>query len=539
MANVGLDFGTHQTKVCIEQGEDVSNLTYTFFTFKDLEGKEHYALPSTIQINKDDTLSYGFINEADAKIGRKREVPDFNEPKPKEPEMILPKKPIKKVPKLGSEKSQLAAALGMALLEKQYDAKYQRELEEWEQKCKPFEKQYTKALEKYNADRLVYERKYDAWKLLKASEDGKMIFRNFKQAFYLGNHDYPWPYEIKPEILSIWYLSYVLFCIDDYFLKLVEEGIGDGTYSLQVGVPTGKEGLKKQQKNAVRLFVSAFKLMDSFDHDFDLFKAAKLSELISKTEFVDYHDLRSYENDKYFYNINVFPEAYAGLFVLTNKGALMTGFNLLVDIGGGTTDVTFFTTNSTSNRPMIYNYDSVPKGLNYLIEFSMPLGWDKMSPNLGLKSPDLDSDKLLEAIQIYKEHLKKSTNNLQKLLWKERAKTTISKDILEKALSKRPVIYSGGGSMEKDDLRGLIPPAFTDIRRLDVSDWGGLYIVDLDIIKRLGLCPILSVSLGLAITQNNDNIDDHMYSLEDIFSPYKPKEEGTYDYGRDKDLQDL
>ena len=30
-----------------------------------------------------------------------------------------------------------------------------------------------------------------------------------------------------------------------------------------------------------------------------------------------------------------------------------------------------------------------------------------------------------------------------------------------------------------------------------------------------------------------------MYSLEDIFSPYKPKEEGTYDYGRDKDLQDL
>ena len=31
MANVGLDFGTHQTKVCIEQGEDVSNLTYLFY----------------------------------------------------------------------------------------------------------------------------------------------------------------------------------------------------------------------------------------------------------------------------------------------------------------------------------------------------------------------------------------------------------------------------------------------------------------------------------------------------------------------------
>ena len=120
MANVGLDFGTHQTKVCIEQGEDVSNLTYTFFTFKDLEGKEHYALPSTIQINKDETLSYGFINEADAKIGRKREVPDFNEPKPKEPEMLLPKKTIYGL-KIIFIKQKTPAATGVFTCKKWYN----------------------------------------------------------------------------------------------------------------------------------------------------------------------------------------------------------------------------------------------------------------------------------------------------------------------------------------------------------------------------------------------------------------------------------
>ena len=36
---VGLDFGTHQTKLCIEDKADVNNPIYSFFPFEDLEGK--------------------------------------------------------------------------------------------------------------------------------------------------------------------------------------------------------------------------------------------------------------------------------------------------------------------------------------------------------------------------------------------------------------------------------------------------------------------------------------------------------------------
>ena len=60
---VGLDFGTHQTKVCIEDASNPFLKRYTFFRFEDLAGTSSFVLPSIVQINKDDTLSYGFMDE--------------------------------------------------------------------------------------------------------------------------------------------------------------------------------------------------------------------------------------------------------------------------------------------------------------------------------------------------------------------------------------------------------------------------------------------------------------------------------------------
>lgn len=61
---IGLDFGTHQTKICVQRTPDEGHgePNYEFFQFPDLQGKEQYFLPSVIQINKDDTLSYGYVN---------------------------------------------------------------------------------------------------------------------------------------------------------------------------------------------------------------------------------------------------------------------------------------------------------------------------------------------------------------------------------------------------------------------------------------------------------------------------------------------
>lgn len=53
---VGLDFGTHQTKVCIEDATNPAQKIYEFFEFKNPFGKASVLFPSIVQINEDDTF---------------------------------------------------------------------------------------------------------------------------------------------------------------------------------------------------------------------------------------------------------------------------------------------------------------------------------------------------------------------------------------------------------------------------------------------------------------------------------------------------
>ena len=70
---IGLDFGTHQTKICVQHTPDEGHgePNYEFFQFSDLQGNNTYFLPSVIQINDDDTLSYGYVDAS-----RKKAEPD-------------------------------------------------------------------------------------------------------------------------------------------------------------------------------------------------------------------------------------------------------------------------------------------------------------------------------------------------------------------------------------------------------------------------------------------------------------------------------
>ena len=60
MITVGLDFGTHQTKVCIEHKDGVE-LNYTFMKFSDTYHRDFYTLPSIVGVGKDGLLSYGYL----------------------------------------------------------------------------------------------------------------------------------------------------------------------------------------------------------------------------------------------------------------------------------------------------------------------------------------------------------------------------------------------------------------------------------------------------------------------------------------------
>ena len=60
MITVGLDFGTHQTKICIERKEGVE-LEYSFVKFNDFKGGLKYTLPTVIGVGEDNRLTYGFL----------------------------------------------------------------------------------------------------------------------------------------------------------------------------------------------------------------------------------------------------------------------------------------------------------------------------------------------------------------------------------------------------------------------------------------------------------------------------------------------
>ena len=86
---IGLDFGTHLTKVCIEDRSDRRNPRYTFFRFKDLDGNEQIVIPSLVQVNSDGTLSYGYVDESKAMFVQD---PSVSEPvKPQEPTYLTNK----------------------------------------------------------------------------------------------------------------------------------------------------------------------------------------------------------------------------------------------------------------------------------------------------------------------------------------------------------------------------------------------------------------------------------------------------------------
>ena len=60
MLTVGLDFGTHQTKVCVESKGGVE-LSYTFLKFMDRAGQSFFTIPSIIGIGKDKHITYGYL----------------------------------------------------------------------------------------------------------------------------------------------------------------------------------------------------------------------------------------------------------------------------------------------------------------------------------------------------------------------------------------------------------------------------------------------------------------------------------------------
>ena len=226
------------------------------------------------------------------------------------------------------------------------------------------------------------------------------------------------------------------------------------------------------------------------------------------------------------YNILVFPEAYACLMPLIKQSKIASGMSLMIDIGGGTTDISFFTIN-VENTPQVYGLFSIDKGLNYLTD-AMSTNRKRLSSNIESVSEILKDRRCTFEKEI--ESVCRKLNNHLAQEFKKQSKLPISR--LTDALKARPVIYTGGGStfdiMRKPYL------GFKDIIHISKNEWRSECVVDINRISSLGLCPILSTSYGLSISMTSDDIKCEPF--RDIFKNLRDIEEeknkGKYQYGQ-------
>ena len=497
---VGLDFGTHQTKLCIEDKADINNPIYSFFPFEDLEGKKNIILPSIIQINKDNTLSYGFVDKEKCKYGKKFFIgctPKFPQRIDVPEEPILPQPPMPAI-LLQNPPRNPAEAIRFKTNYDRAKKSYDTQLVLWKQRTQAQKQKHERQVKEMEK---AYQNELKEWyKWQNSSQTNhRLIYRYFKQSTF---SDYKWNCYQSSTYLSVWYLSYIIFHLEAKYGQ---------DFAIQMGIPTGSDNFEQKKQKAVSLLLTAYHLVEEvFQGDIQTFLATPIHELESLTTFVQYSSEKKFE-----FGLLVFPEAYAGLKSLTSQKKIESGMSLMVDIGGGTTDITFFTIEN--EKPKIYDYSSIPFGLNFIVETANPNLQDKFETSLSLY--DIPSKSLAPAIKQYYTNLSVACYNLVNRLKRAFERTEHPVFKLINALKNRTVIYSGGGSTY-DELR-LPVDKFSDIMHINPKVWEGMTIDEIE--KYLPLCPIISTSLGLSISEQDDNVE--LSSVDEIFKHL----EGTYE----------
>ena len=447
---IGLDFGTHQTKICVQRTPDEGHgePNYEFLTFRDLKGERHYFLPSIVQLNKDNTLSYGFTDTALMKDGLKRPVmPELEI----ESDFDMDETAKALYDKYATDENtpeDLQVLYDMLTIRK-------RMLENKEKTEKEA------MLSHYKAQMEEYHRSVN-------------VYRYFKQATFVGHK---WDKAIDSKLLCVWYLAYVIF--------LLEEKFGQD-FSINMGVPADQKGFQAKSRLAVEILASAYCLVENvYQNDINAFLSEPIERLKEKTELKEYS---SELKDEYI--IQVFPEAYASLIGLTSKGKISEGMSLTADIGGGTTDISFFTINN--RNPIIYRYWSIPEGLNYIAEMS---GFDYSDGAFEEKARgnvvDSYNAKKLEIVNMLIRDLKSSLGG-----------TGIPKKNLMNALRNRILVYSGGGSTY--DFLANPLDTFSDVKIVDASIWKEENIKDKNVVSRLSV--LLTTAYGLSMGKNGKDV---------------------------------
>lgn len=495
---VGFDFGTHQTKVCIANNDDPRNVSYDFLSFHNSRsGEDSCVFPSFVQINEDHTLSYGWADEAWC---LKAPNPDLA-PKvtptmfamPPEPTSLTPpplpapftremaiqlihkvnkdrkKNGYKKKGKIELTDENIDRAIEIKTRDR--EAEYQKQLRIWEAACaqqrREYEKKCSDIERRNNEAQSDYERA-----VAESKVPIEQKYLNFKYLTFTGSNTRNL---LSANQVSLLYITYIMF--------LLEERYGQN-FSIQFGVPASPLTYKAQRRLATQILIRAIQLVeDVFQNDLVKFLSCPFEELMRLSELPEFS-----EEEKESLGIIILPEAAACLTSIVAAGKLTEGkLHLMMDIGGGTTDISFFAVNQKT--PKIYWFKSVPYGLNFIREH--PGNLSK-----------------------YKERILDAVNHLKKELIMDFSETNQPLSYLEDSLFGNILVFNGGGSSEK---KLCVPYSyFKTIRR--ISD-----ILPINFRQRelVGMNHILSNAYGLSYQVDDEDQAIKLHPFDLLLKKYK------------------
>lgn len=588
---VGLDFGTHQTKICIENSDTPLHKTYEFYEWE--EGV--YALPSIIQINKDHTLRYGSIDLDSCLIARKKkivadpgeltlptqpvepDIPIVDEPKmPPQPvytfvtdggiSMTIPYKDLygigrplpqkkgksdpmkiwhKKCQKLKldyekrkrkwvhmggkrlglpmpvepvyppkPEETDLASDVPESINPQLIASKEQKEeYQSWLNQCALLKKQYNKAVERRDWHISQYKKEIKTWesecerikrnyayRKIQYEEslvEYPMVYRYFKQATFSA---YLWDYEIKPQDLTVLYLAYIIFRLEERF------GMD---FSIQMGIPASKDTFNRLKPLASGYLIQAIRLVeDIFQNDFEKFLATPYEELLSKIPKYEYS-----EDLKMQYGLIILPEAYAALRSLTANSRIPRGMSIMLDMGGGTTDISFFVIED-NGEPHIYHFESIAKGLNFFLEYEDRHSFRTIDFSKKKELEDVPRDVFNNAFKEFKGNIDTVIKNLTDFLHQDTISRGFMKSAFRDAVQNRPAIYTGGGCYDNRMRKPIFD--FSDVKYIDKNILGIPNVVEEN---RITIpYSLMATAFGLSIQRLDDEIE--VSKKEDLFAKY-------------------
>lgn len=550
---IGLDFGTHQSKVCYEDASDPRNMVYTFLQFKPEKGKKSLFLPSVVQINKDKTLSYGFVNEKEALvIGQTHsfEEPTYEPPEPRTLRPLPPQRP-EQIPvpfwkyveqfsktivvgKGRKRKTQRILTIPRTVAEDRYSV-YKSTLEHqnrvayftWKHDCEQIELANKKILDEYEADcrkaEKEFKKKHKYWE--ENVTDKKAIFRYFKIATF--SKDYLWEESISPKVISTWYLTYVLFCI---FEKLPDNS------PVQMGIPEsiGDVYSNIQKQNGEDVFYTAYLIYKHYS-DKESFLKASYEELLSITDFSAHKSINKVDAE--WSQILLLPEAFAGLLMAAKQGKIGIGMTLLADIGGGSTDISLFNVEKSKNSregliPNVSKIISLHKGLNYIYSLYKQKQYNKSFEqirSLFAKSPELFQEEVEELRQ---EVIDIVNKEIYAPLYMAAMKRGFAKETVMSVLMDRPVVYSGGGGVYEvfhKRIHIFTEPLSLCQELLSVKNVTNKNVTDEEL-------SILAVAYGLSIPRMKE---PEMTPLEDLFNHMTIEEKQRQYTGYEHGISDV